>query len=541
MSDTAAPIDTGAGQVFVRRSSGLTRQVSTLDALIFASVGPGITVGLVFILWTAWLYPGMHYPFAIGTLVFMVPIAALYWLFSVAMPRSGGEYVYVTRILHPAIGLFCSFVICISIANATGNVTNWVLDYGIANGFGAVGIASGASWATGISDFLWSQPGRLIFGTLSIAAYTFIWLRGTKVMMRFTWVGMISALALMVVLAAIVIFKGGQGGFIAGWDAVSDQKYNDILNFATQNGYLVPFTFMATLMGGLTYVCENLTGSTFTANIAGEVRGVQKSQLIAQIGAIGVSMVTWFIIAQLIYSAIGGEFNSAMSNILVSAPDKYPAILGGKEPFIGLMIAFMVKNPIILIGFGFLVGLSLWASLIPLGFAVIRNIFAWSFDRILPAKFAELDRKRQQPWLTTLVYGVTCWVFLLCYIFAPQLLGFIAFFIFLWFLGWIFLGIAGILFPYRRRAIFDNAPPIVRAKFLGIWVIQILGFLTVVISIAVEIFMMIPILKGSMDPKVLITVAVFICIPFIIYYVSKGLRAKSAVPMDMQFTQIPPD
>jgi amino acid transporter len=541
MSEQAGSVDLGGQGVFVRRSSGLTRQVSALDALIFGSVGPGITVGLVFILWTAWLYPGMNYPLAILTVVFMFPISALYWIFSVAMPRSGGEYIYVSRSLHPAIGLMCSFIVSISMANATGNVTNWVTTYGIADGFAAVGIASGAGWANGIADFLWSQPGRTIVGTVSIIVFTWIWLRGTKATLRASWAGMISALVLLVVLAIIVIAGGGQSGFVDKWNAMSGTNYQQLLDYASQNGYLVPFTFIATLMGGLTYVCENTTGATFTANIAGEVRGVQKSQMVALFGALIVSMITWYIAAQLVYSAIGGEFNAALNTMLLNGSDQYPAILAGREPFIGLMIAFFTDNPIVLIGVGIIIGITLWTALIPLGFASIRNVFAWSFDRVLPAKFAELDHKRQQPWLTCLVYGAACELMLILYIWAPQVLGFVAFFIFLWFIGWIFLGISGVVFPYTRRGIYENAPPVVRAKFLGIPVIQILGVLTIIISVAVEWFMAIPVLAGTTSWMTLVTVAIFLAVPFIIYYVSKAVRAKSAVPLDMQFTQIPPD
>ena len=60
----------------------------------------------MFALYLMWLrsYPGAHMVGAIG-MAQMFVIAGLYWLLSCAMPRSGGEYIYISRIIHPAVGL----------------------------------------------------------------------------------------------------------------------------------------------------------------------------------------------------------------------------------------------------------------------------------------------------------------------------------------------------------------------------------------------------------------------------------------------------
>lgn len=541
MSDTAIQQETGADKVFVRRSSGLTRQVSAWDALMFAAMGPGLTVNLIYLMWTAYLYPGIHYPASIITILLMFPISALYWLFSVAMPRSGGEYVYVTRTVHPAIGLMCSFLITITIASAVGFCTDWAVTYGIGDGFAALGIATGSSWATGVGDFLWTQWGRMIVGTALEIIMFYVWLRGTKWVMKMSWSVVVITLGMLVLMAVVVIAGGGKEGFITSWNATSGTNYNDIVNFASNQGYVIGFTMLATIMGGLTYVSFNTLGATFSANIAGEVRGVQKSQMIALFGALTVEMVVWYVGVQIVYSAIGGEFNSALNNILHSSPDAYPAILGGREPFITLMLGFFTSNPVILIGFGLVMAYTIWMIGLGLGFAMLRNVFAWSFDRIIPAKFAELDRRYRSPWLTVITYSVVGEIFLIGYIWTPQYMSFAGFFIIAWFIAWIFLGVAGIMFPYRHKELYESAPPLVKSKFLGVPVIVILGAATLAISLAIEVFMFIPFIQGLNDWRGLITVGIFIVLPFIIYYISKAYHAKSAVPLEMQFASIPPE
>ena len=526
--------------LFVRRSSGLTRAIGTRDALIFASVGPGFLVTLVFIMWTSWLYPGMYYPAAVLTVFFMMPISLLYWYFSTAMPRSGGEYVYVSRTLHPAIGLMCSWVIILSIAGASGMVTMWCVQYCLGNAFYALAIA-GHPWAEGWGNFFWSNWGKTLGLFIIYPVLTYILLRGTRWVVRTNWFSVVVSIIAFVILA-VAIFKGGaQAGFAKNWNALSPDSYQHILSFASAKGYLVPFTFIATLAGGLTYVCENSTGATFSANIAGEVRGVQRSQVVALVGSLLISMAVWWGLSSLLFHGIGAQFNSALSNILVNDPTKYPAILHGQEPFIGLLLVFFTKNPIVLIGFGVAVALSLSTSLIPLAFACHRNVFAWSFDRILPAKFAELDSRYHQPWVVVLSFSTIVMLFGLAYIWAPAWLGFISFFIILWFIGWFFLGLSGMIFPWRRPAIYNNAPPLVRTKFLGIPVISILGAVTCAVCVAVEYFMFKPIISGSINFRAAITAAVLAIIPYIIFFVSKAYHARGAVPLDMQFSEVPPE
>jgi len=39
----------------------------------------------------------------------VIPLSLVFAMFAAAMPRSGGDYVYVSRTLHPAFGMMSSF------------------------------------------------------------------------------------------------------------------------------------------------------------------------------------------------------------------------------------------------------------------------------------------------------------------------------------------------------------------------------------------------------------------------------------------------
>src|SRR2546422_5814629 len=97
---------TGTTSVFVRNATGLVRELSPFDAvnLVFSAVliPVGITQMFAFAP-TFWPNANVLVSFLLSIpLVFCFGMVYLY--FTVAMPRSGGDYVWVSRILGPGIG-----------------------------------------------------------------------------------------------------------------------------------------------------------------------------------------------------------------------------------------------------------------------------------------------------------------------------------------------------------------------------------------------------------------------------------------------------
>jgi amino acid transporter len=110
MTDMA---DSGTGsRLFVRQSSGLVRDVSVTNALFFnvaAFVGVGLTLYPIFYslgfvpVWTWGPFSAYGWA-AIVAGLFCVVLALIFASLTSVMPRSGGDYVFTTRILHPFLG-----------------------------------------------------------------------------------------------------------------------------------------------------------------------------------------------------------------------------------------------------------------------------------------------------------------------------------------------------------------------------------------------------------------------------------------------------
>src|SRR5437764_3892707 len=102
----------GTTGVFLRKATGLVREVSLIDALIMNTLGMNVAVGAVFLFLQAPAnFPdgNMLVAVVIGTLIMAFTLLWVYSEFAAAMPRSGGDYVFVSRALHPFLGWLLSW------------------------------------------------------------------------------------------------------------------------------------------------------------------------------------------------------------------------------------------------------------------------------------------------------------------------------------------------------------------------------------------------------------------------------------------------
>ena len=109
--------ESGDSRLFVRRSTGLVREASALDATIFnavfsAPVGATLAIG---VLWALSAFPGADPVWAtIIAVVLNIPVLIMMALLASSMPRTGGDYVWVSRILSPPLAMISNFAASLS-------------------------------------------------------------------------------------------------------------------------------------------------------------------------------------------------------------------------------------------------------------------------------------------------------------------------------------------------------------------------------------------------------------------------------------------
>jgi len=109
------PLEGGAktdkDQVFSRKSSGLVRAASTTDASLvnlYVATFPIMVSFLMGIVLPFYLGANLYVTVLIG-FALALPILITYAVASSVMRRSGGDYVFIGRLLHPALGFGANF------------------------------------------------------------------------------------------------------------------------------------------------------------------------------------------------------------------------------------------------------------------------------------------------------------------------------------------------------------------------------------------------------------------------------------------------
>jgi amino acid transporter len=179
-----------------------------------------------------------------------------------------------------------------------------------------------------------------------------------------------------------------------------------------------------------------------------------------------------------------------------------------------------------------------------LAFAPVRNLFAYAFDGMLPDKINEVNR-RGSPVYAVLLGFIISWGQFTVNCLTPLLSAYQVYTITIWFFGWIFLSVAAIAFPYRRKDIWEKAPEITRQSLFGIPWIVIAGVAGLIISLVTVYFTIVPALNPPSDnygwKGLAVSFGFYMLLPVLLYYVAVFMNKRRGTAFDKRFKEIPPD
>jgi amino acid transporter len=203
-------------------------------------------------------------------------------------------------------------------------------------------------------------------------------------------------------------------------------------------------------------------------------------------------------------------------------------------------LSFVTSNPIIifLVTIGF--GLSLLVNAVPYTYVSVRNMFAWSFDRTIPASLAAVDERHHSPYLAIIITTIASAVITYASVFYNISVLF-TYITFLFAALYAIVGLAGILFPFRRKDIFDSSPDIVKKRIGGIPMISIIGAISLVSSLFVGYSLLTPQFSGPFILQNFLVVVGVLVTPLVIYGVTYAYYKSKGIPVDLAQRQLPPE
>ena len=230
----------------------------------------------------------------------------VYTLWSIALPRSGGDYVWLSRAIHPVFGFtinwFLTFVFLVWFGANCLTLGPWFLGP-LFQSFGMSALASAVS----------TVNGSVIIGTIFLVLCSLLLLARLKTYAKVFLVLFAATLIGSIVYVALFL-SSSNAVFTAGFNhaVTGTTSYQGIMDTAKKSGWVPGWTMTATL-GALFFPFQNYSWVGFPAYIGGEIKRMRSSAWVGIIGGLLV-MGTWYVImGDVIYRIVGYDFHSALT------------------------------------------------------------------------------------------------------------------------------------------------------------------------------------------------------------------------------------
>ena len=169
-------VQSTGGGFYARKASGLVRDLSLRDSVLLNLCWISIPLGLVYITQIGGLFPGtsLGLAFLLAGLI-AIPHLYVYGNFAGAMPRSGGDYLSISRSIHPFVGFLVNSAFTVLQIFSTAFIINFVPLFALPALFQTLAIVTGDhSWATTASNVSTHTGQFLISGGIIVVAGVFV-------------------------------------------------------------------------------------------------------------------------------------------------------------------------------------------------------------------------------------------------------------------------------------------------------------------------------------------------------------------------------
>ena len=536
--------------LFVRKATGLVRSWSVFDAFVYAFFSINlITLGL-------YSFSQMYY--FEGGMVNALVISAIFIFFEVivyasliaVMPRSGGDYVWQSRILGGAVGFI------LAVTGWWFILWLWVPLYGdmfrhivLVPLLGIIGAQDTALWFAG------TQNGSFVASLITLAIVSVFIALGMKTYARiqkFSFYGGMLGLLIIIVL----FLTGSNSAFKAGLDSNATAMfgaqpgvYDATAALGTEAGAITPFSGGALLAVFLVmpYMVFFNLWPNWGATLYGEVRGATdfKRNVTGMGWALGATTLLGILLLYSIGKTVGWGFyvqaGAAWWNYAWGYTDVAPAL--PVWPYPALFAAFLTSNKIV--QFVVVALMSLWwfGWCGTVFLSSTRVIFAAAFDRLLPEKVAEVDERTGTPINALLMMVVPSVI--VAYLFSYNIANFqtltlcSTLVIAVTYLG---TTISAIILPYVKPDLY-KASPIAKYNILGIPLITAAGLIF-------GGFLVFLLYQWIFDPNALYGIGIkntssiiymlsMYVLAEIIYFGFKAYRKRGGIDLDKVQAEIP--
>jgi APA family basic amino acid/polyamine antiporter len=538
---------TAKPEVFTRKASGLVRVMSPFSAFVYNI----LTMGLIFpwtYLWAPGTLPGGRLVWGILlAMVIEIPIAFVYVWLSTALPRSGGDYVFQSRVFGGGAAftvVMSGYVIWILQWVA---LSGWLLSYlGFAPLFLGLGVTLGSPAMSGLGLWFTSSWGIIITSILNAFVAALVLISGFKNYVRFQNVMIVGTLLAFVTML-VVLFMNNPAVSMGKIDSFAlaiggTQNFVQTAIDATKAAGInlnPPFSMLATLLVA-PIAWTSLQWATYSAQQNGEIKNARSfnSQVFIIVGSLIFTGILLALLAGALEKAVGTQFLYVAGAGYQSGVAE--AKIAGFWLWPNIIAVALTASPlvVIIIGIGYILNSHQIVHNCYIG--MTRVMVAMSLDRLLPEWFSKVDEKRHTPANAHWAYFIASIPIILVYNLWGAWYGLTLGVTFA--CGYVFVitCLAGALLPYRAKEVYEASPG-AKYKLGNIPLVTIFGAIGFVLGGVMLIMFMFYSQLGLKSTLAYSVVFGVLAVSWIWYMLAKSAQKSKGINVDYAFKEIPPE
>jgi amino acid transporter len=462
--------------------------------------------------------------------VIAVVVVLLYWQVTVVMPRSGGDYVFISRSIAGPLGFVASFLFFVAVLTSAGGNSYWAFaESGTQLSFAGQVLNNPSIVTLGNYITPWTTPSPLtlfVAGLVIQAIGAAAIIIGSRVFRTIVYSFFLYGFSVML-LSVIILLLHTPADFAAAYAKSFPGGVAKVFSDAAAKGY-TPGATLTNLGAVVPLLFVSIGPYPVMQMVAGEIKNPRRSLLCGLVLSEIVSILVWFGLTFIFDHLVGISFLEAWTLTVgggsSTVPTVFVTLLNPSTLLLWvIVIALFIGN----IGWGWL------------GIVFISRLFmSWAFDRTLPSALANVSDRYHTPHVAVILAA--------CFTIVPMYLYFFVTFltaqvnmVFLFAVVWLLTAISAVLLPFRRKSIFDAAAW--KPRIAGVPVLTVLGVLGALLFAFLAYNSVTNPAIGPFSYGAQVTILIVLMIPIVLYALSYYYNKSRGIDLGKLVAQLPPE
>lgn len=526
--------------IFVRKATGLVRVWSLLDAFAFnAGVHPMALSAYAFSLAVFWPEASLVPAIILG-LIFTSVQCVVYSMLVSTMPRAGGEYLWISRILNPAIGYV---VVLVGWVFA---MIHWFPIYTLLIGYQFFAPLSAVFGNLDLA-YWWLTPSGLFLTFLLLVVIGLV-----LIVAGMKWSGRAISIAYLATVVGSILFfilflLFSQSDFKNAYNAFYASNFNmtsayqQVLDKATQSGLpssSLSVNWSYSLFALVPLLAFANSWSMWGAPLYGEVRGGSELRrgVVSMLGS-NISNTLMALAFLLLTVRVAGYQFFQSANLLWWYRDPIVPFF----PFSPFWVLHLTGNAAITsLVLVLCISYLLIACPLEIFLPTTRILFAMAFDRTMPSPLAELRTRGKIPLISFIAVTGIGAILMGLYCYVPEFRVFFMDATVAPIISFFFTAIAAIILPLKLPKVFGSSPAS-KYRVGKIPLISVFGAVT-------ACYFLFLIVRWAQDPLYGVNnlySGIYFAIVYgcatLLYFFYRWYRKKQGIDLSLVFKEIPTD